>query len=166
MTKQRSHTQHNTVTKNVPFLSKNPEKAIQEMMSTIDDLRSVYKTETEALLVADTQTFLDIQAEKLKAAQRYQCSVEEMLTRKDEMQGINPLTKKRLEDMQKDFFALSKKNMEALQRMQRTTERLGLTIRKAAKNAAQKQRAFSYGETGALKGDDGKLVSTGISETA
>ena len=50
-------------------LSPNPEKAIQEMMSTIDALRGVYIEETDALEKADTNAFLNLQDKKLKTAQ-------------------------------------------------------------------------------------------------
>ena len=50
--------------------------------------------------------------------------------------------------------------------MQRTVERLGNTIRSAAKDAALKQRATSYGETGILDKGEKKSVSMGVIETA
>ncbi len=146
--------------------SKNPNAAIQEMMGTIDSLRNIYKRETDALEAADMKTFLEMQSEKLKAARAYQEGIEQILDRKDEMKTVNPLLKKRLEDMQRDFTDLSVKNMDALKRMGRVTDRLGNTIRVAAKNAAVKSRSFSYGENGTLKSSEKKSVSMGVSETA
>ncbi|MCB1563112.1 MAG: flagellar protein FlgN [Alphaproteobacteria bacterium] len=163
----KDHIEQNTESrKQAHFLSQDPEQAMQEMMESIDTLRAVYQEETEALITVNTQAFLDLQTQKLEAARTYQQGIEEILERREEMQNVNPLTKKRLAEMQKNFSTLSEQNMEALKRMQRTMDRLSQTIRKAAKDAAHKQRAFSYGENGTLQSDNGKIVSTGISETA
>jgi hypothetical protein len=149
-----------------PVLPADPNMAMQQMMDTIDTLRHVYVRETEALTSADTQTFLGLQEEKLTVARKYQRSIEEFLGRSEEMRSVNPLARKRLAQMQKDFSNLANQNLEALSRMQRTIERVGNTLRNAARDAAKKQRAFSYGETGKLQSDDNRRVSMGISETA
>lgn len=154
------------VQSNAFILSRDPTKAIQDMMSTIDELRDVYITETEALKSIDTPTFLGIQNKKLSTAKRYQRGIEEILVRKDEMRRVDPALKKRLERMQNEFSDLAHENMQALERMQRTMERVGNTVRNAARDAVNKQRAYSYGETGALHRTENKIVSTGVSETA
>ncbi len=148
------------------ILSRNPEKAIQEMMDTIDDLRGVYIEETSALQNADTNGFLNIQERKLIAAQKYQKSIEEIMTRKEEMRRIDIGLKQRLERMQEEFTQITRANMDALSRMQRTMESLSHTVRTAAKEAVNRDRSYSYGEHGTLKNNEHKVVSTGISETA
>ncbi len=147
-------------------LSQNPDKAMQEMMNVIDTLRLVYLRETDALTKSDTETFLSLQGEKLEAARSYQNGIRQMLERKDEMKEASPDLKNRLGDMQKDFSALAQKNAEALQRMNRCIERLGNTIRNAAKETAKKQHGFSYDQTGSMKHTEKKSISTGVSETA
>ena len=147
-------------------LPKDPNAAMQEMMSTIDALRNVYRRETEALEAADTKAFLEMQSEKLLIARAYQDGIGQILDRKDEMKKSNPLLRRRLEDMQKDFADLTAKNMDALKCMGRVAERLGNTIRVAAKDAAVRSRTYSYGETGSIKGSERKSVSMGVSETA
>lgn len=147
-------------------LSQNPDRAMQEMMDTIDALRGVYVRETEALESVDTKAFLSLQEEKLQKAQAYQAHIQELLSRKEEFRGVNPVAKKTLERMQSEFQELSSKNMDALKRMQRTMERLGGTIRNAAKDAAKKERAFSYNQSGQMYNDDRKTITTGLSETA
>jgi hypothetical protein len=148
------------------ILSKNPNAAMQEMMSTIDSLRDVYTRETEALEAADARAFLEMQAEKMKFARQYQDGIGQILTRRDEMKTANPLLRRRLEDMQKNFSEISTRNINALKRMQRVAESLGNTIRHTARDAAVRQRAFSYGETGTFKSSEKKSVSMGVSETA
>lgn len=149
-----------------PVLSAKPQRAMQDMMDAIDDLRSVYKEETDALQSADTPRFLNIQDRKLASAKRYQKGIEEILVRKDEMSRVDPALKQRLEGMQADFAVLATENMDALKRMQRTMERLGNTVRSAARDAVNKQRSYSYGESGKLRGNEHKVVSAGIIETA
>lgn len=148
------------------LLSNDPSKAMQEMMETIDTLRNIYVRETGALVAANTQAFLDLQQEKLNAARNYQRSIEEIISRKDEMKVVNPLIKKRLGDMQQQFSVLARENMEALARMRRCVSQLGETISNAARKTAKKQGVYSYGENGHLQTSNRKSVSMGISETA
>jgi hypothetical protein len=147
-------------------LSANPERAIQEMMSTIDALREVYIKETEALDAADTKGFFTLQDKKLSAARDYQSGIQQMLARKDEMRAVDPSLKIRLERKRADFAQLAEKNADALGRMNRCMERLGNTMRNAAREAAAKDRAMSYGGTGAMQVPERKSVSMGVSETA
>jgi prefoldin subunit 5 len=145
---------------------KDPDKALSEMIETIRRLKDIYERETEALLNVDTHGFLAVQDEKLDTAKQYQTGVEAIMLNKAEMRKADPALKNELERMQGHFTELSFKNMDALKRMQRTMERLGHTIRKAAKNEAKKQRAFSYGANCAMRDDNKKRISLGLSETA
>lgn len=149
------------------LLSRNPAKAASEMTEIIMDMQKIYEHETEALMEADTRRFNELQEKKLIAARRYQEGISQMIARKNEMQGIDPAIKNKLKDLQKDFADISQKNMEALGRMKRCTERLGNIIRTAAKDAAKKDRGVTYGETGKMSGSTVKrAVSMGVSETA
>jgi prefoldin subunit 5 len=145
--------------------SADPNLAMQEMMSVIDALRSVYVRENEVLAASDARAFVEIQKEKFEAAQKYQAGVEDLMKRKESMKSASPVLKNRLVEMEKEFSQISEKNIEALKRMQRCVERVGQTIMNAAKDAARKRRAVAYGESGALRGD-AKTVSMGVSETA
>lgn len=151
---------------NEAVLSSDPKRAMQDMMETIDGLRSIYIEETSALQSADTPRFLNIQDKKLATARKYQKGIEEIMARKNEMRRVDPALKRKLETMQADFSTLASENMDALKRMQRTMERIGHTVRSAAKDAVNKQRSYSYGENGHLRGNENKVVSTGIIETA
>lgn len=150
---------------NQKILSANPAKAVEDMMSVISVLGNVYARETTALEKSDTESFLSLQEEKFNAARLYEAGIAELLERKAEIKTIDARSKQRLERMQQDFSALAKKNLEALSRMQRSVEKLGNTIRSAAKEAARKDRTFSYGQNGLVDIDENKPVSTGISET-
>lgn len=165
------HPEQNATTrqgKPVPAkLSSNPKKAMQEMMDTIDELRFVYEQETSALLKCDAKAFMALQDNKIVFARHYQSGIEQMLSRREEMKKVDFDTRKKLEDMQADFAQLARKNMAALERMQKALDRFSGTLREAAKDAVKKQRATSYTATGAMAMDEVKRITTGtISETA
>jgi hypothetical protein len=147
-------------------LHRDPSKAMQQMMEAIDRLRTVYEAETEALKNADTPRFLALQDEKMQSAVSYESGINEIIARKDEMKNVDPQIKRKLNKMQQDFSELSQRNMEALQRMQRTTERLGGKIRTAAKDAAKKSRVFSYGQNGQIADDTHRHISISLQEDA
>jgi hypothetical protein len=151
---------------NLPPLPKDPGSAMQEMMSTIDALRKVYIRENDALASSNTKAFLDLQDEKLAAARIYQRRIEEIMGRRAEMKNVSPVAKQKLEVMQQEFAIIARANMESIDRMRRCVTRLGDTISSAAREAAKKQRAFSYGETGKIRGTSKRSVSMGLSETA
>lgn len=151
--------------KNAKATANDAGRAMQDMMLTIDALRGIYVRETEALENTDTQTFLSLQDEKLEAAQKYKRGIESLMTRED-LKNVSPAIKNKLAAAQKDFAGLADRNIEALQRMQRSTERLGQTIMGAAKDAARKKQAFSYGENGLVHKNEKRTVSMGLSETA
>ncbi len=160
----QTHTSTSKTGKNI--FSADPNKAMQEMMDTIDRMRGVYERETSALESLDTKEFLSLQDEKLQTTNDYKSGIEEIMRRKGSIKAADPALKKELERMQVDFSELSAKNLTALKRMQRTMERLGNTVQKAAKESVNKHRAFSYGESGQLQKNERKSVSIGVSETA
>ena len=145
-------------------LSNDPTKAMQEMMATIDALRSLYVEENAALDKCDTRTFLTLQDRKIETARRYQSGIAQMLERKDEIRAADPTLRQRLVAMQEDFSALTAANVKALDRVQRGVKRLGDRIMSAAREAAQKE-AVNYGKKGLLNKYKGP-VSIGVSESA
>ena len=150
----------------VTVLNADPNKAMQEMMDMIDRMRGVYESETDALERFDAKGFLAVQEEKLEVTNAYRAGVEDILRRKSEMRDVDSNMKRQIEKMQRDFADLSVKNMSALKQMQKTMERLGETVQKVAKDAVNKENAFSYGDSGRLNQDEKKRVSIGVSETA
>ena len=147
-------------------LARDPNKAMQQMMDIIDHLREVYVAETEALSTMDTNRFVSLQDEKLSKASAYESGIRELVARKDEMKSVDTHLKNKLNKMQEDFADLTQQNLNALERMSRTTERLGKTLYGAAKEAAKRERVFSYGENGRIDHDTKKQITTGINEEA
>ena len=86
-------------------LSRNPDRAMQEMMQVIDNLRAVYVEENEALLKADTSRFLALQDKKLRAARDYKAGAEQILERKKEFAKISPALRQKLLAKHEGFSA-------------------------------------------------------------
>lgn len=145
-------------------LSEKPEKAMQEMMSTIDTLRTVYTEETDALQGADTMKFLEIQDRKIKAARDYKDGAEQLLKRKEEFKDIDPALRNKLVKMHEDFSGLATNNIQALDSMRKAVQRLGDRIMRAARDAASQDGA-SYSAGGDIKSND-RAVSIGVNESA
>lgn len=154
---------HMTETKGF-MLSRNPERAMEETIKHIETLQRVYEAETQALIDVDSKAFMQLQDEKLRAAQMYQNSIQEIISRKAEMVNVNPRLKDKLMAMQKDFQDMATVNKAALERMQRGVRRFGDTLRTAAKRIVNNRSA--YGENGQMKENTKKRVSIGLSETA
>lgn len=147
-------------------LPRDTNAALQGVMSTIKTLEQVYQEENKVLNKMDSKGFIALQDRKLNAARDYQNVMGQILSRKNEIAKADPAVKQRLKDAHAEFSEISRKNLEAIERMQRCTERLGNTIRSAAIKSAQTQRSFSYGENGALSNStQNKAVSSGLSET-
>ncbi len=140
--------------------------ALLEVTHTIKNLGGVYVEETEALNNIDNKRFLELQAKKLIAAREYQNDMGQMLERKDEINKSSSASKNILKEVHEEFQEISRKNMEALERMQKCTEKLGNTLRSAAIRDAHKLNGYSYGDNGAIpNAASKKVVSSGLSET-
>lgn len=147
-------------------LSKDTNAALREVASTINNMSKIFVEETDALNATDRKAFISLQEKKLRTAQEYQNDMGQIIGRKNEMAKADPAMKEKLKKMQTDFAEISGKNIEAIARMQRCTEKLGNTIRNAALSAAQKQLGYSYGENGAIShAAQRKAISSGLSET-
>lgn len=147
-------------------LPDDPNAALEQMILTIQHLRDVYIRETAALEDGDSKTFLALQDEKFSAAQAYQEGIEQILDRREDIKTASPVLKASLRGLQTEFSKLFERNLEALERMNKTMTSLGEKLRNAAMEQANKYRTHSYGESGHVQHDGRKMVSTGMIETA
>lgn len=145
-------------------LPKDPNKAMQEMMTTIDALRHSLVEETNALKEADTQTFMSLQDSKLAVARKYVEGMNQLLERKDELRDADPTLKGRLEKMRGEFSQTAKENHAALERMKNGMKRLGERIMETAREAARKEDELVYGANGHMR--RGLKSTIGINESA
>lgn len=145
-------------------LSGDPNKAMQQMMDTIDTLRNIYVEENEALQASDTDTFLKIQDKKINAAKDYQSSAEQLMDRKDELQHIDTALKQQLMGKQEEFTGIMAENLKAIDRLRRGVKRLNDRIMNSAREAAQKDHV-NYSAQGQIEKNE-RPVSIGLSESA
>lgn len=150
---------------NTAFLSENPAQALQDMMTTLDHLRRVYEEETKALQLSDIKAFFALQNEKIAAAQDYHAGVSELVARKDEMLAVHPDMKSLFTRKHEEFSSLARENMEALNRMRRTVDRLGNRMVRAAREAAARD-GVNYGASGQMNATQHRPVTIGVSESA
>ena len=145
-------------------LPNDPNRAMQEMMGTIDRLRSSLVDETAALKEADTQTFLSLQDEKLDVARDYLEGMTQLLARKDELKKADPALIQKLELMRTDFAETAYENHAALERMKNGMKRLGERIMETARETSRKERQIIYGASGQMQA--GMKSTMGINESA
>ena len=145
-------------------LSRDPNKAMQEMMFTIDRLRNILVEETTALKDADTQSFLAMQDKKVDIARDYLEGMDQLIIRKEEIKTADPTILKKLEDMRSDFGDVAHENHAALSRMKNGMKRLGERIMETARETAKREQQFVYGSNGILQNSGGGTI--GVSESA
>ena len=145
-------------------LPSDPNKAMQEMMSTIDLLRHKMVEETDALNEANTALFMDLQDEKIEISRLYLDSMQDLLSRKDELKNADPSLKDRLEAARADFAVITKNNLAALEKMGRGMKCLEERIMVSARKSAKEQSQFAYGSNGHFQ--EGLKSSIGINESA
>ncbi len=148
-----------------PALSADPKRAMQDMMETIDALRNVYVAETTALQTADTAAFFSLQDQKIEAAQNYHSGISEFLSRKDEIMTVHPDLKSLIRRKQEEFSEIARENLDALDRMRRTVDRMGNRIMKAARDTAARE-GVTYGNSGSMNSYRNKPVTMGLNESA
>lgn len=140
--------------------------ALNDAMTSVQKLGTIYTTETNALNTMDQEAFSNIQAKKLDATKTYQDIMASILRHKGDIQKADPAIKEKIRAVYADFKKKSQQNIEALNRMERATQRLGNTLRNAAIREAQKDRKYSYGATGSIPVKaNRRAVSSGLSET-
>jgi hypothetical protein len=155
-------TEHLTET---AVLSANPVQALQDMMKTLDNLRAVYEEETRALRLSDIKAFFALQNKKIAAAQEYHAGIAELVNRKDELLIVHPDMKSLFNRKHDEFSAVAHDNIEALDRMRRTVDRLGNRMVRAARDSAARD-SVSYSAHGHLTGSRNKPVTMGMNESA
>lgn len=145
-------------------LPSNPNKAMQEMMTTIDKLRLTMVEETNVLKDADTKTFLAMQDKKIDVARDYLEGMTQLIARKEELKKADPALTQRLEKMRLQFAETVHDNHAALARMQNGMKRLGERIMETAREAARRQEQIVYGANGHML--SGSKATIGVNESA
>lgn len=145
-------------------LPRNANRAMQEMMVTIDKLRGALLEETAALKIADTKGFMALQDKKLDIARDYLEGMNQMIMRKDEMKKADPALLKKLEAVRAEFAEITYENHAAIERMKRGMKRLSERIMETAREAAKREEQLIYGANGHMQ--TASKGSIGLNESA
>lgn len=145
-------------------LSRNPERAMQEMMEAIAALRAIYAEETKFLTALDTKAFVALQPRKNAAIAKYQAGIQQIIARREEFKKTKPESRVQLITMQEEFFALTSVNLKALDVLNKSVQRLGNRIMLAARKAVQKN-GVNYSKSGNMANGE-RIVSIGINQSA
>ncbi|AGH98453.1 flagellar protein FlgN [Micavibrio aeruginosavorus] len=132
-------------------LPTDPARAMQDMMETIDSLRAVYVEENEALNAARTRDFMALQPRKLETTRAYHDGISQMIARKNDFLNVHPDLKSLFRKKQEEFTVVAEENMEALDRMRRSVNRLNERIMTAARKSMERD-GVNYGAHGKMKG--------------
>ncbi len=141
-----------------------PNVALMDMMRTVRTLKSVVEKETDVLERTDISAFMSLQDEKLEVARSYHDKMADLLARKDQIKLAKPELKAALARAQKEFSEIVETNRTQLERMERSTKRLGDRIMSVARNEAAKENQIIYGSSGRVHGRD--KASIGVNESA
>ncbi len=144
--------------------TQDPNAALMDMLKTVRALRNVVSKETEVLEQTDISAFMGLQDEKLEIARTYYDRMADLLNRKDQIKLAKPEIKAEIARSQKEFSDIVEKNREQLERMGRSTKRLGDRIMGAARREANKENQIIYGSSGRVQ--DRNKASIGVNESA
>lgn len=145
-------------------LSRDPNKAMQEMMQTIDRLHATLMAETKVLKETDTKSFMAMQDEKVIVAREYLDGMKQLIDRKDEIKNADERLIIKLEEARKNFAETAHENYAAINRMKNGMKRLGDRIMETARETARKEKQFTYGANGHLMSSTSGTI--GINESA
>ena len=144
-------------------LSGDPNKAMQQMMDTIDTLREIYVEENEALKSSDSKGFLVLQDKKIAAVKNYHDGAQQLLERKGDLQHIDTAVKQQLMEKQEEFSGIMSENLKSIDRLKRSVGRLNDRIMSSARDEAQKKNV-NYSKQGQLNKNE-RAVSIGVNES-
>ena len=99
--------------------TQNPGEIINDVMQSIDALRTIYTQENERLNEADAKGFMALQDEKSTHINIYRDRIENLMMNRDQVRAADPLLKKKLQAKQAEFAALCETNLKGLKKMKR-----------------------------------------------
>lgn len=147
-----------------PKLSAQPTEALKQLLKSIHSLSAYYEHENAALKNGKAQQFMDMQTKKVQLAHHYKSLIRQAGERADDLKKAPESLRNKVKEAQNQFNTLAEKNMEALERMSRCTERLNTRMMNIVREEVEKRRINSYSNSGALLSNKAP-VSTTLHET-
>jgi len=146
------------------LLSRNPTRALQEMLTIITNLHNIYVEETAALNTSDPTKFMALQDKKIQIVRQYQAGTAQMISRKEEFKKADPAIRQKFQIAYDNFIELTSANLKGIDRMRKCVSRLADRILQTARETVRKD-SLNYGASGNLKANT-KAVSFNLNESA
>lgn len=150
--------------------SGNPGHAIalvlRPLSETTQALRLTVESETAALKRSDFAAFARIQAEKMDRMRCWNDAVADLRNRREEFSGMAGDLRARMEALQQELSAAFRENLAAIDRANRSVNRLHGRIMTIARREVEDRNRVTYSKTGKVGGNHRKALSMGLTETA
>lgn len=159
-----SQNKSNTVTGKKRALPRNTDRAVQELIRTVNNLEKCLRQENEALEKSDVPSFLALQDRKIEVTHKYNDAMQQLLSRKGELKALPPEQKQALLEARETFAALTRDNLAHIERMRGSIERLNGHIMHSARRHAGK-RGVNYSPRGHIQKET-RSLSMGLNESA
>jgi hypothetical protein len=121
---------------------------VQEILALIAAFTNLLVRETEALRKSDFKAVDTMQADKRLFARQYEAKVRALVSRREEMTGLELALREKLVKERNRFNAVLDENMQALDLAQNSTKRLVNRILEVARNAVTESRETNYSSSG------------------
>lgn len=145
-------------------LPADPSRAMQEMVVLIDAMRKIYIEENDILRASKTREFMDLQPRKLETTRNYHDGISQMAARREDFKSVAPELKELFRMKQNEFRIVAEENLESLDRMRRSVNRLNDRIMSAARKAIERD-GVNYGAHGKMKNSNNSIPVT-LNESA
>ncbi len=130
---------------------------LRQALTAVMDLSLILEQETAALKASQTSVFLELQDQKMAAAQKYEGLVSSLMSYGADIKNADPRLKERLQTMQSHFSVVLTENLKWMEQMKQATQRLGSRIMLGARKSLEKQTQGTYGSTGKMQ-NSGKAI--------
>ena len=139
-----------------------PEILLKGLLALMQDLKTVYQNEVDAMAKNDTQKFMSLQSSKIALSNDYEIRVKEVQARSAAIKQADPFLRQMIVAEQTELSALAEKSQSGALRMAESIKRLQERLVAAARQAVAHDK-LQYGKTGQMKaGDQSRPVATSV----
>jgi hypothetical protein len=132
----------------------------------LQQLISLYEFENILLQQADSKKFLILQDQKITLSMRYESVMKDLLGAGSELRDLIPAPlKNTIQQLRVQMANIADQNLKALDRMQKTTDKMNDLILLAVRHAASSPNP-AYNASGTLYQSMPKTVSVGVRTSA
>jgi hypothetical protein len=128
----------------------------------MQDLKSIYQNEVDAMAKNDTQKFMSLQQSKIALSHDYEIRVKEVQARSAAIKAADPFLRQMIVSEQTELSALAEKSQTGALRMAESIMRLQERLVMAARQAVAHDK-LQYGKNGHMKnGELTRPVATSV----